>query len=1142
MVTFKKTKRYLLSILMVFGVVFLASGGWLLSAGLNSLPQEAYALSQEAASAPEAPSDLNELRNSDGAQLDGWAKSLKSFDGREFGYITPEKNQGGLGICWAYAAIGAMEAGILREGFDPGASRDNLDLDELIAAYVRYNRNGKHDPLYLTTNDTYSLENWRSNGGFAHEAFMAMSQGFSPDKQVTTEYYKDWAIEQAITESRYFVQGFMPVEKDREAIKRAVLEYGSVTMEYKAPVSTTQTYLYHSDGTSLGHASLIVGWDDSIPKTVFWPNQPESDGAWIVKNSWGYGGKEVNGTCCFYLAYDSYLGNNLYVVDMDLKENYPNIYYYDGEVTDNEIQYITDAHGAIFEAKLSSEVGQEQLKAISLGIRNDKLTADIKIYRHLKANPGNVNDPVNKPDSGVLAAQKKVYFERQGFYTVDLDEPINLDQGEYFSIVIGGRDAGNNPLFPLYAYDSGQSVNDMTYRLYGGQWTSLKSGGGLYADGSSGLCVRLRAITDTVKREPTGANDLKYARIELSGRFFYYQKGKEQTPQITVYYGDEILQYNRDYTIAFSDNVKPGGATVEIKGINNYTGSRTTCFEVAKPKYPPGALTGTVTVYRDTNRLYEIQIPPGWKWIDNDYVLEMGLSSFSHALRYTGDDADCYQTVTCSVHINKLNEDSPDKTDISGATVEIEGEYTYNGEQIIPDVTVTLNGQKLNMGVDYFLTCQNNRDAGQASVTVRGTGKYGGEVSKFFVINKAQSPKERPDGTMNIKRDVTRLAEVPLNCANWAWENPDTLITGDTFDAAAVYTGSDKSNYIDIHVQITLIRQAQTDIAWVDLSLDSTLFVYDGLEKTPNVIAKTGDYVLRRDIDFTVEYQDNVNAGTQARAIVKGINDYTGSKTLTFTIEKADYPQETPEREIIVDRKTETLKSVSLLPGWSWEAADMAIDGEEISAWAEYCDKDNYINFRVLITIKKAQPKDASLLDVRLEKTQYVYDGTPKMPAVTVKDGDWELSPGDSYDVVYLNNKNAGEGKVVVTFKNDYKGLKEIPFTISKAERPDAGTVIRTDTRPAKLSDVPLPYGFVWQDQTLEVSSSGMKAAAVYVAEDAVNFLITQIEFEIVFEEQAQPQKPDLLPPIAAGIAALCGVALLAGAAIIIAKIRRNKA
>ena len=1058
----------------------------------------------------ESPAALSDLQNANEEQLNYWANNLSRFDGRDFGYITKEKNQGSLGICWAYAAIGAVEANILHDGVDSSVDKDTLNLDDIEAAYVRFNRDGKNDPLYLTTNDTYSLSTWRSNGGHADDAFMAMSQGYAPIKKTNYSSASDVTIKNKITQSDYFVEGFKQIEKNEEAIKRAILEYGAVTMEYKAPQFTYQQFVYHSDGTSLGHASLIVGWDDTISKDKFRPDQPSSNGAWIVKNSWGPGGNEVDGRYCFYLAYDSYLSNNLYVVDMGLRDHYQNIYYYDGQVTDNETQYITDAHGAIYEAKLSSATMQEQLTAVQFGVRNTQLTADIKVYKLPYANPGNVNDSRNIPDAGTLVAHKKdVYFEDDGFYTVNFDEPINLEQGEYFSLVISGQDASGNPLFPFYAAETKESVNDMTYRKYNDVWTSLKGTAGSYADYASGMSVRLRAITNTVPRVSILDNDLKNARIELSSRFLYYEKGKPQIPDINVYFGDEILQKDQDYTIAFIDNATPGQATVEIRGINKYFGTRITTFEVAKPETPPGAISGTIDVYNVTN-LNQVPAPINWEWIDKNVTLNTGVSDFSYSLRYIGDDAEYYRKKTCSVKVNRLNQAPPANIDISNAVVEIVGEYTYNGKAITPNIKVLYQGNELHSGIDYSVTFKNNTNAGTASMIIKGNWKYTGEINQTFQIKQADYPSNRPNNIIKVKGNFTSLSEISLGYENWTWQNPNQTLNEETTVAVAIYTGEDKANYLHTEMEITIVQERPKDLASIDVELEQATFVYDGYEKKPNVIVKDGEKTLEIDKDYTIQYLNNIDAGI-ANVIVNGINDYSGSITLTFTIEKADYPLSMPSSTITVARDITTLQSIPLISGWKWEKPDTIIDSETITAYAIYEDQKNYEHYRVAITIKREAPKDISTLDIKLEDSSFVYDGNSKTPEVIVKDGNKILTMGKDYEIEYQNNASAGEGKVIVIGKNDYQGTKEISFTISKAEKPNVETTIHNDEHVTRLSDIELPDGFVWEDEDLEITSNKMRVKAIYKGEDAENYDTIEIYFEIVSENLEKSNTDSLM-------------------------------
>ena len=63
--------------------------------------------------------------------------------------------------------------------------------------------------------------------------------------------------------------------------------------------------------------------------------------------------------------------------------------------------------------------------------------------------------------------------------------------------------------------------------------------------------------------------------------------------------------------------------------------------------------------------------------------------------------------------------------------------YVYDGNEKTPAVTVIYDGQTLIENTSYTLTYANNKDAGTASVTIKGKNSLHGQIVKNFTIQKA---------------------------------------------------------------------------------------------------------------------------------------------------------------------------------------------------------------------------------------------------------------------------------------------------------------------------------------------------------------------------------------------------------------------
>ena len=61
--------------------------------------------------------------------------------------------------------------------------------------------------------------------------------------------------------------------------------------------------------------------------------------------------------------------------------------------------------------------------------------------------------------------------------------------------------------------------------------------------------------------------------------------------------------------------------------------------------------------------------------------------------------------------------------------------------------------------------------------------------------------------------------------------------------------------------------------------------------------------------------------------------------------------------------------------------------------------------------------------------TTYIYDGTAKSPAETVKDGSTTLVRGTDYTISYSNNTNVGTATATITGKNVYNATTKSYYT-----------------------------------------------------------------------------------------------------------------
>ena len=183
----------------------------------------------------------------------------------------------------------------------------------------------------------------------------------------------------------------------------------------------TYSYCYIGEAKP-NHDVVIVGWDDNYPKENF-NAELEGNGAFICQNSWG---SEFGDDGLFYVSYyDTNIGiHNVVYTDVESNTNYDKIYQSDLCGWRGNLGYEKEA--AYF-ANVYYSNENEVLEAVSF------YAVDVDTYYEI-AVCTNFSSPKDfNKDREVLASGT---LKNAGYYTIDLDETVELYPGSKFAIIM----------------------------------------------------------------------------------------------------------------------------------------------------------------------------------------------------------------------------------------------------------------------------------------------------------------------------------------------------------------------------------------------------------------------------------------------------------------------------------------------------------------------------------------------------------------------------------------------------------------------------------------------------------------------------------------------------------------------------------
>ena len=355
-------------------------------------------------------------------------------------YLTPVKDQKNGGNCWAFTALAVLESCIKKAtGVEFDFSEENMK--NIMAVYSDY---GWHIDV--------------NQGGYDGMTYGYLTSWLGPVLD-SDDLYCALSALSPVLNSICHVQNILMLKRDNftdnDAIKRAILKYGAVgtAMYYDDYyLNGTSYYTWISSGTN--HAVTIVGWDDNYSRYNFkFGGTIEGDGAWIVRNSWD---SDWGDEGYFYVSYyDTTLAKvgrdrSAYTIILNDTIQFDKNYQYD---IPGVTGFIYGDRANIFYKNVFTSTANEVIAGVSTYFElMTNWTVSVYVNDVLKANKSGTSNP--------------------GYWTINLDEAIQLYMGDVFEIVfnISNSDRPSVPVCtqtsivknifaPGISYISGNGIN-----------------------------------------------------------------------------------------------------------------------------------------------------------------------------------------------------------------------------------------------------------------------------------------------------------------------------------------------------------------------------------------------------------------------------------------------------------------------------------------------------------------------------------------------------------------------------------------------------------------------------------------------------------------------------------------------------------
>lgn len=278
--------------------------------------------------------------------------------------------------------------------------------------------------------------------------------------------------------------------------------------------------------------------------------------------------------------------------------------------------------------------------------------------------------------------------------------------------------------------------------------------------------------------------------------------GKAICPEPKVYYGSVLLKENTDYTVAYTDNISAGTATVIITGIGDYSGKKQLSFTIRK-----AILTGVNAksyqgVFDEKAHGITLKTPAG---TTVRYGTKSGEYSLTASPRYTlPGKYTVYYQVSRANYTTVTG--SADVTIVQGTMPVVAEGYSgiYDGKEHGIRV-IGVDGAKIRYGTSTgkytAVECPKYKDAGTYNIYYQVTKTGYGQVTGVQQIEIKKKPVT--DVTFPITNEViygASLCDIPTtgmqdDYGTFTWMDPTYVPSVDDAKSPMCYEPSDKKNY-----------------------------------------------------------------------------------------------------------------------------------------------------------------------------------------------------------------------------------------------------------------------------------------------------------------------------------------------------------